>query len=63
MIRYPVLIALGFIAIYVAFALGGSVICYTGLKLDPISRFRANEQLWDECKQDHLLFPLYYLVP
>ena len=63
MIRHPVLIVLSLVSLYLAYAFGESALCYTHLKRNPISRFRSNEQLWEECKRDHLMFPFYYFVP
>ena len=44
---------------YLVYGLSESFLCYNREK-NSLSRFRSNDELWQECRNDHLLFPLFY---
>ena len=57
----PLLALVGFLLLaYLVTAFSETLLCYSSLKADTFSRFRTNGELWEECRNDHLLFPLKF---
>lgn len=44
---------------YIVTAFSLTVVCYVDEKRG-VNRFRPNGEIWKECQEDHLLFPLYF---